>query len=897
MTPNADVNNLIPGIDQSDNPSHPGHARKSIKKIAVLFTDIIGSTRFFQSHGNLAGRKMLQQHENIASKAITKFGGTVVKNLGDSILAYFPNPQEATKAAIQVQKEFRRYNRRSGSGHKIHVRIGIHFDEGIVEDNDIFGNAVNIASKITNRAASNQIFISHNVFALVNTAPCFQFEPVEALDHNDAPTEPALYRVLWEKSIDLVPAMAPVLYMRPVGDLQAGNFDTLWNDLIEARTLFWNDRIDDEAITEDQSVILTAKKLSVVMDVAGDVFKFLRENIKAHSVVPIQIIIDAGPSQGIDRLAREGFRPEWEEFRPGAIFISPSAYQLIEEEGLSIGAASPPGADQPQLFYEMAPDDYTQKEDEVLFPHQDALSQGDNPPCFYCGSKEHAVHACPSKHLTGTTTTLNKLGYLSFDRISDLFHTYLTSPEEVKRKEVLLQEESRGQELLAGLGFYELKQIFQLRFFKSIWDSHSNDWDKVKAAKDKRGGTGELIWLAQDCIRVSNLSRAESLLQTCLEKYPDDYRTYCTLGFLNIEKGRHSKSEKYLDTALRHARTMPQKIFILFLLFRLYDLAGDPDNALKKIREIKSIDPYLPEVTYQEIILNFKQGKWDASLARLMSLIRMNREYYITALIDPELAPFNSLIHPELKKLLTEIRQKAQKKAYDAEKEFSSLEQFLADGDDETEKAGSLLSKIRNLVSTDSYFRYMDITDLGDSLISACRRAKARRKKEFMNTVQAIHNRLGAIFSLSIDYRSQLFPTAAYQQLKTAQSNFKEILEAVTFNDFKRFREMSTQSGEILKELDEIGMELKRVKRILDIKTFLLLFLKDSAFILSVILFAGLIILPTVIYYLSNFSPEFDAFTGGDIRSYHKHTIIFGVLGGLAFSFVKSFKTFFGGKT
>ncbi|MBW2673083.1 MAG: hypothetical protein JRD89_06655 [Deltaproteobacteria bacterium] len=87
------------------------------------------------------------------------------------------------------------------------------------------------------------------------------------------------------------------------------------------------------------------------------------------------------------------------------------------------------------------------------------------------------------------------------------------------------------------------------------------------------------------------------------------------------------------------------------------------------------------------------------------------------------------------------------------------------------------------------------------------------------------------------------------------------------------------------------------MKRILDIKTFLLIFLKNSVFILSAILFAGIIILPTAVYYLSTFSPGFDVFTGSDIRSYHKHTLLLGVLGGVAFAFVKSFKNFFNGKS
>ncbi len=897
MNPTTDVNRLKTGTDLHSHMQHPGHTGKSIQKIAVLFTDIIGSTRFFQSHGNLAGRQMLQRHENIASMAITKFGGTVVKNLGDSILAYFIDPREATKAAIEVQKEFSRYNRRNGGGHKIHVRIGVHFDEGIVEDKDIFGNAVNIASKITGLAGSNQIFISRNVFTRVNAIPSVQFEAVDMPGQNNDPDGPSVYRVIWEESTDIAPTRTPVLYMRPLLELQTGAFAPLWNQLIETRAFFWNNRVDGEGIAEDRSVILTAKRLSVVMDVATDVYTFLRENIKNNDVVPLQIIIDAGPGQGIDRLAREGLRPEWNAFHPGAIFISPSAYELIQEEGLLITNAIPPDADQNLPFFTIAPHDYQQKEGEILFPYQEALSHGSNPPCFYCGSKKHPVHLCPSKHLTSITDTLNQLGHLSFEQIGTMFHSYLKSPEEIIRETVLVQAESGDQEPSAGIGFYELKQIFQLRFFKTVWDNSSSDWNTVVAAKDRRDGTGELLWLAEDCIRVSNLSRAESLLQTCLEKYPHDYRTYCALGFLNIEKRSLPRSEQYLDTALRHALTVPQKIFILFLLFRLHNLAGNSESALQKIREIKSIHPYLPEVTYQEIILNFRQGKLDMALTRLMSLIRMNREYYIKALIDPDLAPFNSVIHPELKKLLTETRQKAQQRAYDAEREFSSLEQFLVEGDDETEKAGALLTKMRNFAPADSYFGYMDICDLGDSVISTCRRAKARRKAEFVDTVQIIHKRLDAILRISIDPRSRLFPTVTYERLKTIQSTFKDIVEAVTFNDFRLFGQMFKECAEILTEIEEIETELKRVTRILDIKAFFLLFCKDSAFILSVILFAGLIVLPSLAYYLSTFSPEFNIFTGGNIRSYHKHTLIFGVLGGLAFSFAKSFKTFFGNKT
>ena len=872
------------------------NTKKSIKKIAVLFTDIIGSTRFFKSYGNLAGRKMLQQHEDIVSKATTDFGGTVVKNIGDSILVFFTNPQEATKVAIRIQKEFNRFNKQKDAEHEIHIRIGIHFGEGIIEDKDIFGNVVNIASKLTNLAGSNQIFISHDVFALINTLPSLQFEFVQIPDKNDATAEPAIYQVLWDKSIDFDPTMMSVIYMRPVRELGVGNFDNIWDNLIKAKALFWNDKIDDEAIMDDQSVILIAKNPSLLMDVAGDVLKFLMENLSADKetgILPVQIIIDAGPCLEIDRLVREGFKADWEGFRPGTIYVSPSAYNLIEkEQGSPVVPSTSPEPDRPQSFYEITLDNYKQKENALLFLYQDALCIGRNSPCFYCGSKEHAAQNCPSKYLTEMTGILNKFGYLSFDKINEIFLAYLMSSEEAKQKAVKSLKESHRPELSACLGFYELKQVFQLRFFKTIWDNQNNVWDKIATTEDGSSDKGGFLWLAQDCIRVSNLLQAKSLLRTCLEKYPDDYRVYCAQWFLNIEKGNNSQSEHYLDKALHYARTKPQKIFILLLLSRFYDLAGNPDNALKKIREIFVIDPFCAEAAYQKIIFKFRQEKVDEALEQLIKLIRMNQRYYINALIDPDLARFNKIIHPELKKLFKETRQEAQKMAYGAEREFSTLKKFLEQGDDELEKADAVLLKIKELARTDSYFGYLDMAYLGDSMISACRGIMSRRKREFMNAVKKTYKRAENIFSLTRNYHSRLLSNPAYKQLEIVQSELNQISAMAKFNDFDKFRETSIQSEEISRKLDGIEPELKRLKTILDIKIFLIMFLKNSVLILSVILFAGTIIFPAIIYYLNTFSPEFNISTAGNTGFYHKYFIIFGVFGGLSFSFFKSFKAF-----
>ena len=126
-----------------------------IRKIAVLFTDVVGSSNYFKSYGDIAGREMLQRHQELSATPISQNDGILVKTIGDSVMAYFQDPRKAVKSAITIQQNFKAYNDDRDSGDQIHIRIGIHFGVGIVEDQDIFGNVVNLASLLFIKNLSN----------------------------------------------------------------------------------------------------------------------------------------------------------------------------------------------------------------------------------------------------------------------------------------------------------------------------------------------------------------------------------------------------------------------------------------------------------------------------------------------------------------------------------------------------------------------------------------------------------------------------------------------------------------------------------------------------------------------------------------------------------------------
>lgn len=153
-----------------------------IRKIAVLFTDVVGSSNYFKSYGDIAGREMLQRHQELSAKPISQNDGILVKTIGDSVMAYFQDPRKAVKSAITIQQNFKAYNDDRDSGDQIHIRIGIHFGVGIVEDQDIFGNVVNLAARLVSLAGGDQIFISQDVYDLLQDMSLKNIELINVRD-------------------------------------------------------------------------------------------------------------------------------------------------------------------------------------------------------------------------------------------------------------------------------------------------------------------------------------------------------------------------------------------------------------------------------------------------------------------------------------------------------------------------------------------------------------------------------------------------------------------------------------------------------------------------------------------------------------------------------------------
>ena len=126
---------------------------------AIVFNDIEGSTTMTQRLGDARAMEVLRTHDAIVRDALGALGGSEVKHTGDGIMASFSSAVAATECAIAIQRKLDLYNAQ-GRTTPLRVRVGISAGEPVTESDDLFGAAVQMASRICDYAEPGCICVS-----------------------------------------------------------------------------------------------------------------------------------------------------------------------------------------------------------------------------------------------------------------------------------------------------------------------------------------------------------------------------------------------------------------------------------------------------------------------------------------------------------------------------------------------------------------------------------------------------------------------------------------------------------------------------------------------------------------------------------------------------------------
>jgi len=169
------------------------------RDVTIMFSDIKGSTAFFESRGDIEGRVMIQKHNEMLFPLIERHQGRIIKTIGDAIMSFFEEPMNAIKSAIEIQGALFEYNQGKKELDQIQVRIGISTGVGLVEPKDVFGEVVIVAKRLESIAQAGQILISKPLYGRMNSSDkviCQYVGPKKLKGRTEALE---VYQIVWRE--------------------------------------------------------------------------------------------------------------------------------------------------------------------------------------------------------------------------------------------------------------------------------------------------------------------------------------------------------------------------------------------------------------------------------------------------------------------------------------------------------------------------------------------------------------------------------------------------------------------------------------------------------------------------------------------------------------------------
>src|SRR3954465_4185400 len=170
------------------------------KLAAIMFTDMVGYSALAQRDDQLAV-ELLEEHRRLLREIFPKFNGVEVKTIGDAFLVEFGSALEAAQCAIEIQRMLSKRNLDVANDRRIELKIGIHIGDIVHRGGDVYGDGVNIASRIEPLAAAGGICVSMDRGRQIRNALEARFEKLAPTDLKNISVPMDLFRIVlpWEE--------------------------------------------------------------------------------------------------------------------------------------------------------------------------------------------------------------------------------------------------------------------------------------------------------------------------------------------------------------------------------------------------------------------------------------------------------------------------------------------------------------------------------------------------------------------------------------------------------------------------------------------------------------------------------------------------------------------------
>lgn len=184
-------------------------------ELAILFADVVGSTRLYELMGDLRARDMVSICIDCMRSATEQHHGTVIKTMGDEVMATFPSADDALNAAAQMQQQISGHPQLRVEGQAVAIRVGCHFGPVVLEARDVFGATVHTANRMTSQAKAGQIITTAATVERLSPEWRASVRQIDVAMLKGQGSEVTLYEALWQT--EDVTSMVPAIAMQPRG--------------------------------------------------------------------------------------------------------------------------------------------------------------------------------------------------------------------------------------------------------------------------------------------------------------------------------------------------------------------------------------------------------------------------------------------------------------------------------------------------------------------------------------------------------------------------------------------------------------------------------------------------------------------------------------------------------
>ena len=201
----------------------------------VVFADLMGSTGVFETIGNARASRVVTQLTQWIGDIFVAHNGRVVKTLGDGVLAVFPRAPDAISAVVDVQRSHQKRIASAATTTRMPIRVGVARGDVEFVDGDCYGDAVNVASRLSDLSGPHQIWANNLSLEQSEEGDGVRFRPLGPITIRGRAEPCAVFQVEWHENAnsDFLTMQASVdsQTQQLSKDVLGGEIELIWLDV------------------------------------------------------------------------------------------------------------------------------------------------------------------------------------------------------------------------------------------------------------------------------------------------------------------------------------------------------------------------------------------------------------------------------------------------------------------------------------------------------------------------------------------------------------------------------------------------------------------------------------------------------------------------------------------